>query len=398
MRKNLGLCIADWICLKVSVTLAMIVTFMSRIFKRMRRFGRDKKNVFVYANDLLGDTIVKLPFFFSLRKEFPPEQYHIAVVLSPAIAEVIKKLNLFDEIILEPPLHWRHPIFWLVGKAGVAKSLRWAFSNTVEIMVVCHRSRSLGCDFALMLSSPSISVAYAADIKTPMLPMTARYQAKTCDRMYDHLLEPIDGRHQMEDMDRLLSLAVGHTVVSIRPSEEDIIAMLDFSLVEPNLEYVVLVPGARVGYRRWPIPKFIETAKKLQSSIVVVGTAEESDLAREIGRALECKVIDICGKTTLSQLGGVLTRAKLVITNETGTATYSAMLGAKTVCILGGGDFGAFFPNQYCKNSVSVFHMDDCFNCGWNCTKAILGQSNAAPCIEAITVEDVLDSAFKITQ
>lgn len=396
MRKRLRLCIADWICLRVSVVLIFIVRFIARMGKLARRYKCDQKLVLVYANDLLGDTIVKLPFFFSLRKEYPPGQYHIAVVLSPAMAEIIAKLALFDEIIKEPPLHWRHPIFWLVGRHGIARSLRWAFSHDVEVMIVCHRSRSLGCDFALRLCSPFISAAYAADVKTPMLPMTARYQAKVCDRMYDYLLTPMDGRHQMEDMDRLLSLAVGHHVKSVRPELQEIVGMLDFSLAKFDFEYVVFVPGARVNYRRWPITKFIEMAKKLAGNVVVVGTAGESTLAREIATVEDCNVVDLCGKTTLPQLGGILARAKLVITNETGTATYSAMVGAKTVCIVGGGDFGAFFPNQYCKNAVSVFHMDECFNCGWNCTKVNLGPSNIAPCVEAVSVEDVFDSVSRI--
>ena len=389
------LIVADWICTKISALLMAFIVTLSKVMKKAK--DSSKKCVFIYANDLLGDTMIKLPFFFSLRNEFPREQYHVVAVLSPVMAEMLGKVMLFDEIIEEPPLHWRHPMFWIFRRGGIARSLKWAFRNTAEVFIVCHRSRSLGCDFAMDLLNPSVSVAYMADVQTPMLPATAKYQAKNYDCKYTHLLVAKDGRHQMNDMDTLLSFVVGREIKSKIPSPDALVQMLDFSLLDSgvDVEYVVLVPGARVEYRRWPIERFIEIAQRLDCTIVIVGGKEESLLSKKI--ANNCHhVIDLCGKTTLAQLGGVLSRAKFVVTNETGTASYSALLGAKTICILGGGDFGAFFPNSYCGNTISVFRRDKCFNCGWKCNKETFDDALAAPCIEAITVDDVYDAIRKL--
>lgn len=388
------LIIADWICTKISVLLMALIVPLSKVMKKAK--NSSKKYVFVYANDLLGDTMIKFPFFFSLRNEFPRERYHIVAVLSPVMAEMLGKIALFDEIIEETPLHWRHPMFWILRREGMANSLKWAFRHTADVFIACHRARSLGCDFAMDLLNPSVSVGYRADVQTPMLPATARYQAKNYDGKYTHLLVAEDGRHQMKDMNMLLSFAIGREIKSEAPPPEVLVRMLDFSLLDLGVdaEYIVFVPGARVEYRRWPIDRFMELAKRFYGTIVIVGGREESLLAKKI--ATSCRrAIDLCGKTSLAQLGGVLAKAKYVVTNETGTASYSAILGVKTICILGGGDFGAFFPNPYCPNAISVFHSDDCFNCGWKCKKTDLEGTVVAPCISSITVDDVCDAIKK---
>lgn len=390
-RASTRLLFADWACTRLCLLIFFFISSASRIFKLFHKADSKKKTVFVYANDLLGDTMIKMPFFFSLRKTFPRDDYSIVAVLSPATATSLIRLGLFDEVVEEAPLHWRHPLFWLIGRNGMARSLKWAFRNKADVFIVCHRSRSLGCDFALDLSRPSIAVAYAADTKTPMLPATAKLQAGKYDRKYTHLLTVEDGRHQMEDMDRMLSLTTDQEVKSVMPASYLLTSMLDFSIADTCLKpgYVVLVPGARVEYRRWPVERFIEIANRLKCQIVIVGTAEESELAKTIAAATSCQTMNLCGKTSLAQLGGVLSRARLVLTNETGTASYSAILGTKTICMLGGGDFGAFFPNPYCANTLTVFHRYDCYHCGWKCSKINTDCPKIVPCITAISVDDV---------
>ena len=359
-----------------------------------------RKIVFVYANDLLGDTFVKIPFFIALRQEFPSEKFHIVMVLAPSNAHMISGLRCADTVIEEPPLHWNHGLFWICSKKKLlAESLRWALRHKAAFVIICHRSRSLGCDFAVRACSPEISVAYKIDLKTPIFPMSAKYQAKKFDKMYSYLLQSKDGRHQIDDMRDLLSLAVGYLVELKAPNAHEVEPIFDFSVADklPH-EYVIIVPGARVEYRRWSTKRFAELATWLNCSIVVVGSESETTLAEEIAETsgLGGRVLNLCGKTTLAQLGGVLIRSRMVITNETGTANYAAVIGAKTVCILGGGDFGAFLPNPYCKNTLCVYSNQGCFNCGWNCPQVDLTTGIVAPCIDAVSVEAVKDAVVRL--
>ena len=163
-------------------------------------------------------------------------------------------------------------------------------------------------------------------------------------------------------------------------------------------DYIVLVPGAGAKCRQWSVDSFVELADRIGGEFVVVGSKGERELGSRIADMAKARVVNLCGKTTIAQLGGILLNAKFVVTNETGTATYAAVLGVPTICILGGGDFGAFFPNPYCENTVSVFHGDGCYYCGWKCKKANLDILETAPCINSISVDDVMDAINRLSR
>ena len=395
MRNSLFL-LADWMCCHVATAMVCVMSIAKRICRRKIRVV-GKPIVLVCANDLFGDSVVRIPFFWTIRKEFPEGKYHVVVSLSAATYGILSKLSCFDEVIVEDVQNCAHPIFWIFGKGGMSKQLAWAFGHDVDVYIVCHRYRNLGSDLVHRLCSPRVSVAYAASDEYRMFPMTYNYQRLDCEGLYSHLLKPKVGRHQIDELNELISLAIKHPVEVCKPSRSDLESMLDFSAAEhlpfAESDFVVLVPGARVEYRRWPIGRFIEVASKIKGNIVVVGSDSENTLAQEIAANADCNVVNLCGKTSLPQLGGILARSRLVITNETGTANLSAVVGARTICILGGGDFGSFFPNPHYANVISVFKRDECFNCDWKCQKKDLSGLALAPCVEAVSVDDVLAAA-----
>ena len=355
--------------------------------RRARPDGR--KNVFVYCNDLFGDGIMRLPFFLGLRKTFLQSDYHITAVVSSGMSELLSCFGCFDEIVEEGKLQWRHPLFWFFSPSGMAKSVKWAFCHKAEVFIDCLRFRSFGVDCAFLLCRPVVSCAYASEIGFALFPFLYQQQYRHYDKLYTHLISPAERRHQLDDMTRLISLLAGRPVQLSMPDLDDLLPIASSPLDLPRQNYVVLVPGAGAEYRKWPIERFANVARRLGGDFVVVGTKDESPLAIELSKILGDGVVDLCGKTTLLQLAGVLKNSKVVITNETGTATYAAILGVPTVCILGGGDFGAFFPNPFCRKTVSVYQKEDCFGCGWKCTKKH-PHSTVAPCIESLTVDEVL--------
>ena len=364
-----------------------------------------KKIVLIIGNDRLGDSFVRLPFYEAVRRCFPRENWRIAVVLTPPIARALKTMPYFDEIIVSPLLCESHSLFWIFKqKMLICPLLRWAFKHRVDVLLDLLRLRSLGCDYVRHLTRPVVSMAYSAIENVKLFPMSAAYQLKHCDRQWTYLMQPKMGRHQFDDLNEILHIVMASPTIkknaviadgkSLLLPVEDMKEMLDErpSLTVGLNDYVTLVPGAGATYRQWDLDSFVELVDKMGGNFVVVGSESESALGKYILENAKSNIVNLCGKTTILQLGSVLAKSRVVITNETGTATYAAILGVPTVCILGGGDFGAFFPNPYCPNTVSVYHKEDCFNCGWKCPKK--RDANAvAPCIERITVDEVMNAA-----
>lgn len=93
--------------------------------------------------------------------------------------------------------------------------------------------------------------------------------------------------------------------------------------------------GSRHQSRRWPPEYFARLAQSLieknQARIVLLGTKEEQPLGRSFYRHLDKKfskssdaVIDLMGRTSIEELGGVLAGLDLLVTTDTGTMHLAA--------------------------------------------------------------------------
>jgi ADP-heptose:LPS heptosyltransferase len=158
--------------------------------------------------------------------------------------------------------------------------------------------------------------------------------------------------------------------------------------------YVVVAPGAGLRYRSWPTDKFatvVEYFTQNNLEVVFSGSAVEQALYDAIsGKVSGGSLINLMGKTNLLQLGGVLQRAVMYFGSDTGTVHLAAAVGTPTVCLLGGGHFGRFFPYGDLKKNKIVYdkHMT-CKYDDWACARTV-PPGQPAPCIAGITVEDAL--------
>jgi len=164
-------------------------------------------------------------------------------------------------------------------------------------------------------------------------------------------------------------------------------------------KYVVLFPGAGAPYRQWETDKFALVADMIYEKFnlpgVICGSSQDKGLSDMIITKSKAHLIDIAGRTSLSDLIHVIRNADLVIGNETSAIHIAPSVNTPSVCILGGGNFGRFMPYiiETCSNPclpIPVFHKMDCFGCRWRkpCIPRFDKQS-VVPCISVITVDAV---------
>ena len=363
----------------------------------------ETRRILIISDDMIGDALVRMPLYAALRRRYPrdgEDRWRITIAVLPSVASLFKDAPFFDEVIESPGICTHcHSILWFLDHGFSASNmLKWSRSHLVEILVNPVRVRSLGYDYMLRLTRPRLSIAYDTGIISKQYPMTGSYQRRCCDRLYTHLVPARTGVSQTEDFRRIFGLVAGDGSCLTPCTVGDVSTILRSVKCRLSDRYIVLVPGANVPLRRWPADRFAEVANQLLANLssdfmaVIVGVQSESFLGEEIMRHMNGRAVNLCGKTSLAELGTILMHAALVVTNETGTATYSAIVGAPTVCIVGGGDFNAFFPTDFYKNVKSVFRKEDCFFCRWKCPKTISG-NGAAPCITSVSVADVVTAA-----
>jgi heptosyltransferase-2 len=94
-------------------------------------------------------------------------------------------------------------------------------------------------------------------------------------------------------------------------------------------DYILLAPGAAFGAaKRWPASHFADLAELISKhtnvSILITGSAKESVIAEEI--IAKCpSALPLAGKTSLPDLAVLLSRARALVANDSGTMHLAAL-------------------------------------------------------------------------
>lgn len=100
--------------------------------------------------------------------------------------------------------------------------------------------------------------------------------------------------------------------------------------------YVCIHPGSRGAWRQWPPAYFAllgDLCAEKGFTLVVTGTAKESDITRELIKRLHYPAIDLTGRTTLGAMGMLIRDTALLISNCTGVSHVAAALHSPSLII-----------------------------------------------------------------
>lgn len=134
--------------------------------------------------------------------------------------------------------------------------------------------------------------------------------------------------------------------------------------------FVCLHAGASVDDRCWPVERFAAVADRLAAcgfSIVLTGTLGENSRACQLNRALAAPGLNLAGKTTLGTLAAIISRARLLICNDTGVSHLADAVRTPSVVISTGDN-----PARWSPTDASL-HRVLCRE-GWVEPNEVLGQ------------------------
>lgn len=121
--------------------------------------------------------------------------------------------------------------------------------------------------------------------------------------------------------------------------------------------YSVLFIGASADYRKWSIAHFADVGVYLCNThnqhIIICGGSEDSINGEKLKQMIESSlsyrarthIINLCGQTTLLELGGVVYNGNLLVSNETSAAHLGSILDTTIVIVVSNGNhLGRFIP------------------------------------------------------
>lgn len=314
--------------------------------------SKQPASVLLLRSDRIGDQILFLPFLASLRRQLPFTQIH--VVVPEDVAPIYRLWGEVDRI---------HTFRREEGhqSAGYRREILKCLPAKFDwVILPAFNGEKLSYKLAAGVKAKR-KVAFSGEFRG----LKSRHFVKYQNIPTEHVTVPDPDLHELEKYRLLLKhfgLRPEIDLPKISLGGDDFPRVSGPQRTSPRIVLAVGTVNAIKEYPRWP-EVAMDLNKNISPEWVLIGGPGEK-VPPELLPVLPSKTRDLRGKTTLEELAREIAAADLFLGVDTGPAHLALALGKPTVVVLGGGDYGRFFP--YGQARV-VTHRMDCFQCHWEC-------------------------------
>lgn len=164
-------------------------------------------------------------------------------------------------------------------------------------------------------------------------------------------------------------------------------------LVSKNRPLIGINPGGDSELKRWNPDRFSSVAERLidnwGANIVLLGGPSDVRITRRIADNMRIKPINLAGKLTLNDLAYLISRFRLLITNDSGPMHIAAATGTPVVAIFGPSDPNMFHPYMSSDRYRVIRSAVPCCPC----EKSVC---DTMKCLDLVTPDEVYEVAAEL--
>ncbi|MBN1115339.1 MAG: glycosyltransferase family 9 protein [Oligoflexia bacterium] len=319
----------------------------------------------------MGDILQTTPVLFGLRQKYPDAQ--IDVLVRKSFSNVLEANPFINNLftldsgeILDNLLQRKGSLVESVGKL---KDLVNEFSER-NYGIVYNLTFSLASSYITYLvnAGQKYGLTRSSDGYYTVRGEWAKYFVANVLKKgmnTKHIVDIFRGICGVEDKDTSLYM---HVSIADKAWVNNELTSLGIASSD---KIVALQPGASRISKRWPPVNFAQLIGRLSVRdpnirFIILGSAKEKFLADEIiSASINKNIYDFTGKTNVKQLAALLTRADLLVSNDTGTLHIATALDVPVVCVsIGASNIYETGPYSYSTN-YSVVPEIDCYPCDY---------------------------------
>jgi len=334
------------------------------------------KRILIIEVNWVGDVLFTTPAIRAIREH--DKDAFIGCLVVPRCVEMLEKNPNIDELIVYDEEGARKGIF---GQISFIFELR---KKRFDTAISFHRSMS------------RMLIAALAGAKRRI----GYYTNKRFWLLTDCIKQPDEQPHRVEYFLNIVR-AIGidtknkdYDFYIPADSVKNADRILSQARIADGEEFFVINPGGNWSAKRWPKERYAKLCNELKArygkKIVITGAEKDMPLAEDIIRMSANCAVSICGKTTLKELGAVMRRASIVISNDSGPMHIAVSQKSPTVAI-----FGPTSPKitgPYGDADYIVLHK------WYDCQTPCYAVCSDYRCMEAVSVEDVLNAVGKLRE
>ncbi|MCF8044286.1 MAG: lipopolysaccharide heptosyltransferase II [Desulfarculaceae bacterium] len=328
------------------------------------------KRILIVKPSSLGDIVHTLPFLNVVKKRFPDAQ--IDWIVARGLHPFLQNHPMIDRL-------------WIIDKDRW-KNLRRLKETAAEIKQLAARLKKRRYDVAVDLSG-----ILRSGLLTYISGAPIRIGFKESDEgsplFYTH---KIHGSMRIHAIDRYLKIAA-FMGCGTGPVEYPLPEFQPAGHISAKLpsQYAVMSPSAGKEANRWPAERFGDLAARLPVPAVVISSAKEAFIAREVVKHSRGNAFSIAGQTGLTDLAGVIAGASFFVSNDTGPMHIAAALDVPVFAV-----FGPANPVRTGPYGTIHTVIQKSFDC-IPCYAQKPCKTFHFRCMEQLTVDDVLNAIQK---
>jgi len=269
------------------------------------RIDKDKvKRILVITLSNIGDAVLTTPVIQILRRDFP--QGHLAVLVGPRAFSVFKNdRRINKKIIYDKSISWKN-------KLGLVNRLR---EDRYDLVVDLRQTL-----FGIFLG--------------------ARYHTSVFARAPGALTHMKD-RHlwKLKSLGLDINDAAGPSVMFSEDDQDNIQQLFKKWQIKERQIVVGIAPGARNMTKRWEKEGYRQLIKRLikeyKAKVIVAGDDQDEPWVKEIITQIKPAPFNVCGKINIGELTFLLTKCRLLVTNDSAPMHLAWAMNTPVVAIFG---------------------------------------------------------------
>ncbi|HRP02568.1 MAG TPA: glycosyltransferase family 9 protein [Candidatus Kapabacteria bacterium] len=278
------------------------------------------KKILITQTAFIGDVVLTIPLIAKIKELSPNSQLH--VLTTKVSSQIISLLKDVDGIIV-------------YDKKGADKSLKGFLSIISKIRaekydLIISPHRSLRTSLMNFFSKANTTISFN----------TADFAL-----LYSH---KIKYNYSLHEIDRNLSLLSQFEEYQNNKSNqqislyfnENIQSNINTLLSNNNIDkYIVIAPGSVWATKRWLPQHFTHLIKLILNTnykVILTGSKDDSQICRSIMQASNNdKVIDTSGQLTINETIYLISKATMIVTNDSAPIHFAGLVKTKTIAIFG---------------------------------------------------------------
>lgn len=331
--------------------------FLSSAKSILFEMPQNFKKIIVSRTDRIGDVVLSLPAFATLKKNFPDSRTFAFV--SDYTADIARSSPYVNKVI--------------------------TYNPNESIIKTFKKLKGIGAD-AIVVLFPRFKLAAASFLAgIPIRVGTAyRWYSFLFNRkVFEHRKKSTKNEAEY-NLSLVESLGCKEKILDTTLSIDKIsLDAVDLFLSQNCLtKFIVVHPGSGGSALEWSAENFREVVKyvadRFRWNVVISGTEDERFLCKKISEGIG-NAINAAGRFSILEFMALLSKADLFISNSTGPLHIAAAVGTSVI---------GLYPNNKPMTPARWAPLTD--------RKIILTPKDGSDNLSLISVEDVLESIRKL--